>query len=100
MTRAEIEKHCDELRKIVDLGPGTNAIALNQASEVLSAFQGSAAKWHAVKEALVDVEDGFSTWFSPARWRGKEGGTLARELLVGDIERLRSALLSSLYAKS
>jgi hypothetical protein len=39
MEQDEIDKYCDDLHQIVDLGPGTNAIALNQALAILLTLQ-------------------------------------------------------------
>jgi hypothetical protein len=92
MDDEQAEAICDELRRLISLGPGTNGSALNRARSILSQFASSASDY--IRGKASEVGDDFQLWFTPRRWR-KFGDELSfRARLNGSIEKLSIALSS------
>ena len=91
MTLDHIEQLCDELRQLIDAGPGMDEGALRRVRAVIREIHGHSTVSH-TREKLVDLTTNFSIWLSHHRWHHYgAGGERLREMLVEDLEKLRSA---------
>ena len=67
MDHEQAEATCDELRKLISLGPGKNDSALNKARDILSQCPRDAND--CIREKASEVEHDFQLWVTPRRWK-------------------------------
>ena len=77
-----VRERCEELRDLVDLGPGSNAEILRKALGTVRALL-AAAEWEFPRQILIDLKERLIAWFSD-------------RLIRGDVAELRSALMQDL----
>ena len=92
MDHEQAEATCDELRKLISLGPGKNDSALNKARGILSQCPRDANGY--IREKASEVEHDFQLWFTPRRWKQFGDELSFRARLNGSIEKLSNALTS------
>ena len=78
----ESQDRCDELRDLVDLGPGRNGEVLRKALGTVRTLR-AAAEWEYPRQILDDLKERLSIWFSA-------------RMIRGDNAELRKALLQDL----
>jgi hypothetical protein len=90
MTLDDIDRLCDELRRLIEAGPGQNDAALRRVREIASEIHDHSMVSH-TREKLVDLTTNFSIWLSHHKWyRYGIGGERLRKMLVDDLEELCS----------
>ena len=83
---------CDELTKLISLGPGANDSALKRARGILSQCTRGANDY--IREKGDEVGKDFQLWFTPRRWKRFGNELSFRARLNGSIEKLTIALTS------
>jgi hypothetical protein len=83
-----VQAHCDELRDLIGLGPGSNPEMLAKTLGVLRLLRG-AAEWDFPQHMLADLKERFTIWFSDRAWRGDTAEL--HGALVRDVEELCAA---------
>src|SRR5688572_9809349 len=92
MNDQEFEAHCDELEKLIELGPGVNDHALRSARAIVYDIRNDATLTGYVKEKAIEAEDDFATWFSARKRQKYQGGIKLRSMLFADVQKLRGAV--------
>jgi hypothetical protein len=88
----EVEKLCEELRGLIELGPGAKFEALTRARRILEIFRTTKSGDY-VDEKLLGLSYGVEQWFSFGKWnRRGDGGKLVRGYLDADIIILKEAM--------
>ena len=80
----KVREHCDELRDLIDLGPGRNGEVLRKALGTVRTLHG-AAEWEFPRQILDDLKERLIVWFGD-------------RVIRGDTASLRNALLEHLAA--
>ena len=92
MDEAEIDKLREELRGLIELGPGLNQDGLIRGRQLIERFR-SARTDAQVNEHLLGITYGFAKWFSDGDWiRRNDERELVRAYLHDDIVSLRVAM--------
>lgn len=87
----DIDRLCDELRQVIDAGPGMDTVAFRRVKEIMAEIHDGSTVSH-TREKLLDLTTNFSIWLSHHKWhRYGAGGERLRDMLLDDLEKLRSA---------
>jgi hypothetical protein len=92
MNDQEFETLCDELEKLIELGPGVNDTALRGARALVHKIRNDGTLTGYVKEKATEAEGDFTIWFSATKWRKYDEGDRLRRMLLADISKLRGGV--------
>lgn len=84
MDKKKVKDRCQELRDLIDLGPGRNVEMLRKALGTVRTLR-TAAQWEYPRQILDDLKERLGVWFSA-------------RVIRGDNAELRRALLQDLTA--
>lgn len=92
MLAINVERLCQQLRDLVDAGPGVNDDALGHARAIIGEFR-MTRSGDGVNDRLVALEDGFERWFSASNWNANfDAGKGCKQWLYSDIGGLEAAM--------
>jgi hypothetical protein len=89
MEANEVEKHCEELRELIDMGPGHNPVALHKALGVVNTLRATAT-WDYPLAILTGINEQLGRWFGDRKWRGDEAAL--HSSLTQDLAKLEAVL--------